>query len=48
MEVNLPPDLEGKVARAADHAERLLRALYDAPASLLPFPNRGRKTRARW
>jgi toxin ParE1/3/4 len=25
-----------------DHAERLVRALYDAPATLLKFPNRGR------
>ena len=25
-----------------DHAERLVRALYDAPATLLTFPNRGR------
>ncbi len=25
-----------------DHAERLVRALYDAPATLLMFPNRGR------
>ena len=27
---------------AAGHAERLVRALYEAPASLLTFPNRGR------
>ena len=25
-----------------DHAERLVRTLYDAPATLLTFPNRGR------
>jgi plasmid stabilization system protein ParE len=25
-----------------DHAERLVRALYDAPGTLLTFPNRGR------
>jgi toxin ParE1/3/4 len=25
-----------------DHAERLVRALYEAPASLRMFPNRGR------
>jgi hypothetical protein len=25
-----------------DHAERLVRALHDAPATLLMFPNRGR------
>jgi toxin ParE1/3/4 len=25
-----------------DHAERLVRALYEAPATLLMFPNRGR------
>ena len=25
-----------------DHAERLARALYEAPATLLMFPNRGR------
>ncbi len=25
-----------------DHAARLVRALYDAPATLLTFPNRGR------
>jgi hypothetical protein len=25
-----------------DHAERLVRVLYDAPATLLTFPNRGR------
>jgi toxin ParE1/3/4 len=27
---------------APDRAARLLRALYEAPATLLPFPNRGR------
>ena len=27
---------------APDHAERLVRALYEAPATLLMFPNRGR------
>jgi plasmid stabilization system protein ParE len=25
-----------------DHAERLVRALYEAPATLVMFPNRGR------
>ena len=33
-----------------DHAERLVRALYDAPGTLLTLPNRGRpgkKERAR-
>jgi toxin ParE1/3/4 len=57
LEVNLSPDLEGKLEEAAadleqiadylfehaaDRAERLVRALYDAPATQLMFPNRGR------
>jgi len=28
--------------RTPDRAERLVRALYEAPSSLLTFPNRGR------
>lgn len=50
MELRWTKEAAADLERIADylfvhtpaHAERLVRALYDAPATLLTFPNRGR------
>jgi toxin ParE1/3/4 len=50
MELRWTHEAAADLARIADylfehapgHAERLVRALYDAPTTLLTFPNRGR------
>lgn len=50
MEVRWTQEAAADVERIADylfentpgHAERLVRALYEAPTTLLTFPNRGR------